>query len=211
MTFRRCCGLMTLFWALDARAAEAQCVYSVSPTSFSAESTASSRTLSIITGTQCSWTAASGVDWITVSAGAVGTGIGATTFSIAANPTPSARTGTLTIAGHTISVTQAAGSCGYTVTPTSFSVDWAASSRTLSVIAGTQCAWTATTASAWLEITAGASSSGIGAVSFNVAANTSGSVRTATLTVAGQTITVTQATGPAEPPPTPQNLRFVRD
>ena len=56
------------------------------------------------------------------------------------------------------------------------------------------CAWTAvsnTTNPTWLTITSGASGSGNGSVTFTVAANT-GAQRMGTLTIAGQTFTVTQ-------------------
>ena len=44
----------------------------------------------------------------------------------------------------------------------------------------------------WMTVTSGASGSGPGTVAFSVAANT-GAARTGTLTIAGQTFTVTQA------------------
>jgi hypothetical protein len=61
------------------------------------------------------------------------------------------------------------------------------------VTAGTGCAWTATSNVSWITITAGASGSGNGAVSYSVPTNNSGGPRTGTLTVAGQTVTVTEA------------------
>ena len=112
------------------------------------------------------------------------------------NTTGSPRTGTLTVGGQTVTVNQGTGGCTGTVTPLSFAVDAIASSRTVSVIAGTACSWTATTTTAWITVTAGASGSGIGSVTFSVAAEHDGTARTGTLTVAGQTVTVNQgATG----------------
>jgi hypothetical protein len=62
----------------------------------------------------------------------------------------------------------------------------------------------------WITITAGASGSGIGGVSYVVAANT-GAARTGTLTVAGKTVTFSQAAGSGGTPPVaPTNLRIVR-
>src|SRR6218665_432649 len=60
-------------------------------------------------GTSCTWTAAvaSNVGWITVISGASGTGNGTVTYSYKANMSESERTGTLTIAGQTYTVTQA--------------------------------------------------------------------------------------------------------
>jgi uncharacterized membrane protein YdcZ (DUF606 family) len=53
----------------------------------------------------CAWTAVSNVPWITVTSGASGSTNGTTSFTVAAN-TGEERTGTLTVAGQTVSVTQ---------------------------------------------------------------------------------------------------------
>jgi hypothetical protein len=55
------------------------------------------------------WTAISNDSWIGIDAGANGTGNGTVDYSVGANPDPSPRTGTLTIAGFTFTVEQAAG------------------------------------------------------------------------------------------------------
>jgi hypothetical protein len=62
----------------------------------------------------------------------------------------------------------------------------------VNVTAGTGCAWTASSNAPWLTITSGATGTGNGPVGFSAAANAGGS-RTGTLTIAGQTFTVTQA------------------
>jgi hypothetical protein len=54
----------------------------------------------------CTWTTVSNVPWITVLTGATGTGNDTVTFQVGANATGSARTGTLTIAGLTFTITQ---------------------------------------------------------------------------------------------------------
>jgi ABC-type histidine transport system ATPase subunit len=59
-------------------------------------------------------------------------------------------------------------------------------------------------------VTAGASGSGIGSVTFSIAANTTATPRNGTLTVAGQSVAVTQAAGSTQPPATPADLRIVR-
>ena len=64
---------------------------------------------------------------------------------------------------------------------------------TVTVTATAACSWTATSNSAFVTITSGSSGTGNGTVSFSVAANSSSSSRTGSLTVAGQTITITQA------------------
>jgi hypothetical protein len=169
------------------------CSYSVTPTSVSVPSTGSTSAISVTSGTSCSWTAVSGVSWITITSGASGTGIGAVNYTVAANTTGVARTGTMTVAGQMVTFTQAASSCSYTVTPTSVSVPSTGSTSALSVSTGTSCSWTAVSNVNWITITSGASGSGIGTVNYTVAANPTTAVRTGTVTVAGQTVTFTQA------------------
>jgi hypothetical protein len=212
MRIIRYSALVVLAWLASASLAEArQCTYTLTPTTFTVDSTASLRTLSIITGTQCSWTAVSAVSWITVSSGATGSGIGSVTIAVEQNSSGAMRAGTLTIAGQTVSVSQEAGSCSYNVTPTSFTVDPVSGSRTVSVIAGTQCGWTSAPQAAWISVTSGASGSGIGAVTFAFEANPAGTPRTGVLVVGGQSISITQgASGGGGAPPPPANLRIVR-
>jgi hypothetical protein len=92
--------------------------------------------------------------------------------------------------------TNGASSCTYALaagTPNPPSFSSAGGSGTATVTAGTGCAWSASSASTWL--TTSSSGSGNGTVNYAVAVNTSTSARTSTLTVAGQTLTVTQAAG----------------
>jgi hypothetical protein len=208
LTIPRRCAFAALIWMLGASEASAQCSYSVTQTTFSPVSTASVQSTSVITGTQCSWTATSTVPWITITNGGTHTGIGSVSFQVTANSTASTRTGTLIVAGQTVTVTQQAGSCTYTVTPTSFSIDPLSTIRTLSVTTGTQCSWSATTTETWITITNAGSGSGGSAVTFSVTANTQ-TTRTGKLTVAGQAVTVTQA-GSGSGPPIPANVRIVR-
>jgi len=55
---------------------------------------------------QCRWSARSNNDWITLTSATSGSGNGSVAYQVAANTTTSARTGTLTVAGQTITVTQ---------------------------------------------------------------------------------------------------------
>jgi hypothetical protein len=55
----------------------------------------------------CAWIATSDASWLTVNAGSSGVGNGVATFSVAANPGSSSRTGTLTLGGKPFLITQA--------------------------------------------------------------------------------------------------------
>ena len=64
-------------------------------------------TVSVTADAGCSWTAVSNSPFVTVTSGASGTGSGTVTFSVAANSSTSSRNGTVTVAGQTITITQA--------------------------------------------------------------------------------------------------------
>jgi hypothetical protein len=84
--------------------------------------------------------------------------------------------------------------CTYTVSaanPASFSA--AGGTGTISVTTQEGCSWNAVSNSPFITIVGLASDVGSGSVSFNVATNSSATSRTGTLSVAGQTVSVTQA------------------
>ncbi len=86
--------------------------------------------------------------------------------------------------------------CTYSISPSSQSFTSSGGSGTVSVTAGAGCSWTAVSNAGWITVTAGASGSGNGTVSYSVTAN-AGAARSGTITIAGQTFTVTQsASGP---------------
>src|SRR5207249_2136880 len=80
-----------------------------------------------------------------------------------------------------------------TISPASQSVVAGGGTGSTTVTAGAGCAWTAVSNATWITITTGAAGTGNGSVTFSVAANTAGTSRTGTLTVVGNTFTVTQA------------------
>jgi len=88
--------------------------------------------------------------------------------------------------------------CAYSLTSDSLSVGPGAASATVGVLAGGGCSWTASSNTAWLTINSASSGSGDGTVDYSFAANPGSTGRSGTLTIAGQTFTVTQA---ATPPP----------
>ena len=85
------------------------------------------------------------------------------------------------------------GTCTYSISPTSASYAAGGGTGSVTVTAGTGCAWTAVSNATFITITSGSSGSGNGSVGYSVAANTGSSSRNGTMTIAGQTFTVTQA------------------
>jgi formylglycine-generating enzyme required for sulfatase activity len=85
------------------------CIYTLSPGANGFDSKSSPGVVTVIpASSSCSWTAASNASWITITSGSSLTGSGTVTYSVAANTTGSSRTGTITVAGSTITVTQTA-------------------------------------------------------------------------------------------------------
>ena len=90
-------------------------------------------------------------------------------------------------------VTKPASSCTYSLSPQSQSFPASGGTGTVNVSAGTGCSWTASSNAAWVTLSSGVSGTGNGAVNYAVAANTSTSTRTASLTIGGQAFAITQA------------------
>ncbi|MFL6466137.1 MAG: BACON domain-containing protein [Bryobacteraceae bacterium] len=98
------------------------------------------------------------------------------------------------------------GICSYALSATTAGFLPAADDGSVTVTAPAGCTWTAISNASWLTVTAGANGTGNGTVSFHVDVNSGSSARTGTLTIGGQTMTVTQA-GTSVTSPTA--LRFV--
>jgi hypothetical protein len=148
-------------------------------------------------GTNCAWTAVSNSSFITITAGNSGTGNGAVSYTVATNAATIAQTGSMTIAGQTYIITQAAAACAFSLSFTNANLSAAGASGDITFTAnGTNCAWTAVSNDSFITITngpSGASGIGNGTVTVTIATNTTTVARTGTLTIAGQTFTVTEA------------------
>ena len=170
------------------------CTVTINPTSQSVPAAGTTGiNVTVTAPAGCARPATSNAAWITVTSGATGSGNGSVTLNVAAN-TGGARQGTVTIGGQTFTVNQAAAAptCTYSINPSAMTVgDEGAQNLTVAVSAGSGCAWTASENVGWLDIRSGSSGTGNGTVTFNVS-STGNSTRTGTLTIAGQTFTVTQ-------------------
>lgn len=86
--------------------------------------------------------------------------------------------------------------CAYAIDSTSASFGMGGGSGTINVdvTAGSNCGWSAAVngGADWLTVTSGASGAGDGSVTYNAAAHFGSGTRSATLTIAGKTFTVTQ-------------------
>ncbi|MFB3826297.1 MAG: BACON domain-containing protein [Bryobacteraceae bacterium] len=174
------------------------CSYSISPSVLQAPAGGTSGTVRVSAAGGCSWTASSNASWISVTAGSSGSGEGTVSYTVAANTSTSSRTGTVTIAGQTFTVAQAgAPACSFSISPSSAQAPAGGNTGSVQVATASGCSWTASSNVSWITISSGRSGTGNGTVQYTVAANTSTSSRSGTLTVAGLTFTLTQAGAPA--------------
>ena len=182
------------------------CTYSISPPSRSFTSSEGAGSINVTAPSGCSWSATESVDWIAITSGSSGSGNGTLTYTVSANTTESSRTATITVAGETQTVTHTVtqeppvpGECTTSISPSSLSFTSSEGAGSISVTSPSGCSWTATEGVDWINITSGSSGSGDGTVTYEVSANTTESSRTAIITVAGETQTVTH-TVTQEPP-----------
>jgi hypothetical protein len=140
-----------------------------------------------------------------VNSGASGSGNGTVAVTIAPNTTFASRTGTVNVSGRLFTVTQAAASCTYTVTPTSLSVPAIGLTSALTVATGAGCSWAPAGVPSWISMST-ATRTGNGQLTYTISPNSGVDLRTATLTINGVTVTVTQGSAV---PPAPSGFRVV--
>lgn len=196
------------------------CTFSVTPASISvswqgtdpdprAGASPSSRLTVSASRAHCQWSAKSNSSWIKVPAMS-GTGSGSVPYGVVQNTSGSPRTGTIGVAGKTVTVKQEAqttksssaatgttrNNCRASLSPSGTTVESKRSSGAFKVKTGNDCPWTATTRTAWIGITSGASLRGDGTVQYAVEEN-KGAKRTGTIAIAGKTFRITQKEDPA--------------
>jgi C1A family cysteine protease len=167
------------------------CTYGIGSTSASVATAGGAGSISVTSQNSCAWTASSNASWISILSGSSGSGSGVVTYSLSPN-SGSLRTGTITAAGQSFTVTQqGTASCTYTTSPTSISTSALGLTGNINITTQSGCAWSTSNTLGWASIVSGSSGTGSGTVVYSVSPNT-GSARTGALTIAGQTIGITQ-------------------
>ena len=188
------------------------CGFSISPTGASFGASGGTGSIAVAGSSTCSWTALSDVpQWITLgnSGGALTLGSGTLSFTVAANPDPSPRTGLIIAGGQVFTVSQVgAGTCTFSMSPASVNITGSATpsapaTGSFTVIADSctaQNPWTVQSEAPWVTI---ANPTGNGAapsttVTFTAWGNPSTSQRSTMVYGAGTGVEITQA-GSTEP------------
>ncbi|MFN0100535.1 MAG: BACON domain-containing protein, partial [Bryobacteraceae bacterium] len=178
------------------------CLFALTPATVNAGAAGASGNFVVgLSGSDCTWKAVSDVSWIRVTGGTPGTGSGPVNYTVDANPSAIGRPGTISVgplnstAPAKFTVIQAGTACTYSLGQASQSFTSASGNGSVSVTSPGGCGWQATTTYNWITITGGAIGAGNGTVSYAVAPNAGTTRRTGTITIAGQSYSVTQ-----EPP-----------
>ena len=82
------------------------CNFAISPTNRNIGASGGVGNVNVTTNANCNWTATSNAGFITIASGTSGSGAGSVTYSVAPNTGASSRSGTLSVAGQTFSLTQ---------------------------------------------------------------------------------------------------------
>ncbi|MEO5896231.1 MAG: BACON domain-containing carbohydrate-binding protein [Vicinamibacterales bacterium] len=168
------------------------CTYTTDVTALSIGPEGRTSELGVTAPAGCTWKADSQAPWITILSGEVGSGSGRAMVRVDATAGPT-RTGTIVVAGRTLTVTQSSG-CAVMVQPASHALPVVGGAGAVTVGAAAGCAWAVTTNAPWIVIIAGNSGSGAGQVQFTVAANT-GPARSGSLAIGGQAVPISQPSG----------------
>ena len=172
-----------------------QCSYSLSTTTVSAPAEGGHFGVNVVTRPGCDWTVTTAVRWVTLSV-VRGVGRGAALFEIHPNSSTASRSGTMDIAGQTVTIQQdGAPPCSFSVSPTYIRMPPAGGSGVVSVDVRSGCTWPVTSNQNWLapSVTSG---TGSAKLSFTAEENDERMGRTAELTVGPCVVWVSQSGKP---------------
>ena len=180
------------------------CTVSLSASSTTIGSGGGPGSVDVTTQPGCPYATVNGPGWLSVTSNGSGTGPNPVMpitlgFSATPNTQTTPRSGSLHIAGQTFQVSQDALSCSVTVDASGLGNPFSSGGGTGTIAITTSapnCPWTASSSASWAVPTppAGVSNGTLTTITVTVGSNASSTAgRSATLTVAGQTVGVSQA------------------
>jgi hypothetical protein len=171
------------------------CTASLSPYEGNAGAAGGNGSIEVTVPAGCGYSTVAGPSWINVTSGGSASASGTLVYSVAANSTTIARSGTITIGGQAFVITQEPLACSVTIDTSSLGspLGPAAGSGTLRVTTnGTNCQWNASADMPWasLSATGGTGNADITVSVTSNAASTTG--RNAAIAINGQSVALTQ-------------------
>lgn len=174
-----------------------QCTFTPSPAVVEAGHSGGTYTINFTaSGSTCNWNISSADDWITVPDTHKGTGTGTIVVTVKPNTGTAARQGRVVLNRQYIWVNQPQRPpCTYRLGQTSKSIAAGGTPGNYDTVLVTasdaKCTWSVGEATPWIQTTPG-TKTGSTSVRYAIGPNSSGSTRTGTIKIAGQTYTVTQ-------------------
>ena len=181
------------------------CTYAISPTNEFFGTSGGRVVVHVTAPAGCNWTATTNRTFITFPDGNSGSGNGRVTVNVSPNTVTLFRFGSATIAGQSFNINQAAaGTCDYSLAPTSAGIPVTGGSGTTTITQINQCfdGWVARSNEEWITVTPESGTTS-GDITYTVAPNPGDAPRTGTFTVRGKVFTITQAGNGPTPSPTP--------
>jgi hypothetical protein len=142
----------------------------------------------------CTWSSAvtSGNSWLSITSSGTG-GTADVVFTAAPNTASAPRSGSITVQGQTVAVTQAAAPCSYVLVPNSTTVAAGGGSSSFTYSTSTTgCTTQALSYNGWLGVTTVPGTDTSGQVNFTADPNPAGTMRGGTIQFGNQTFTVNQ-------------------
>ncbi len=167
------------------------CTYSISPGSSTHAAAGGGGTISVSTQSGCAWTASRNQSWVTITSGSNGNGSGNVNYSVAAN-TGDARAATITAAGKTHTLNQAAAPCTFALGAYEVSIGASGGPGSVQVTTMSNCNWTAASHSGWITLSSSTTGTGTGVVHFVADPNPYPAQRIGSVVIAGNTLSVVQ-------------------
>jgi hypothetical protein len=172
------------------------CSYALQSVAGTVPAAGGSGTVGVIAPSACTWSSASDdPSWLTVTASGSG-GSGEVRFNALPNDLPDPRTGSLTIAGVTYTVTQTGAPCSYLLPSGSVTIAAAGTNGSFAFsTASPSCTPAPISYTSWIDVTAVAFDGSSGDVQFSVEANPTTNARSGTIRIGEQNFTVVQTGG----------------
>ena len=162
----------------------------ITPSSVTVDRNGASGTINVTTEAGITWTAKANVDWLTVSPTS-GRSVGTVTYTVAAYPGVVSRSGSITIAGNTFTVTQTG--VDVNIEPAIIKIGPEADILMVDITALASTKWNVTPNSSWISVLDKEQGYGDYALALAVNSNPSFAKRTGTVAVGTATLTVVQA------------------
>ena len=168
------------------------CLFTVDPAQIGIPGGGGSVTISVnmMQGQQCQWTAQTN-GFLRIEGSASGTGSGSIVVAADAN-TGGTRVGTVSVAGASVTISQARTNCVVSVSPLTQSVSDLGGTFYVNVTAAGNCDWTIAPSAQFVSVTGPLMRSGTAQVAYQVAPNQGTSSRTAIIRIDKFDLSITQ-------------------